>query len=164
MRGTDAALLATDDGATFTAIPDMATTTGQSQLGMLLLDIGTNGVTLVNGSITAAKFAADVEAEVRDWLGLAEANLDTQLADKSGYKLAEDGLDVVSDASPAGDPTAWNFRERLAALWLQRFSKVVHDASAGTITLFDTDGQTVICTQTATATGMTETLGLAAAP
>lgn len=32
-------------------------------------------------AIDAATFAADVDAEVRSWLGLASANLDTQLAD-----------------------------------------------------------------------------------
>jgi hypothetical protein len=36
---------------------------------------------IANGAIDAATFAADVDAEARSWLGLASANLDTQLAD-----------------------------------------------------------------------------------
>jgi hypothetical protein len=36
---------------------------------------------IANGAIDAATFAADVDAEARSWLGLASANLDTQLGD-----------------------------------------------------------------------------------
>lgn len=36
---------------------------------------------IANGAIDAATFAADVDAEVRSYVGLASANLDTQLAD-----------------------------------------------------------------------------------
>lgn len=46
--------------------------------------VATGGITaasIANGAIGAATFAADVDAEARGWLGLASANLDTQLAD-----------------------------------------------------------------------------------
>jgi hypothetical protein len=46
--------------------------------------IATNAITaakIADGAIDAATFAADVDAEARSWLGLASANLDTQLAD-----------------------------------------------------------------------------------
>jgi hypothetical protein len=42
---------------------------------------GITAASIANGAIDAATFAADVDAEARSWLGLASANLDTQLAD-----------------------------------------------------------------------------------
>jgi hypothetical protein len=61
------------------------------------------------GAIDAATFAADVDAEVRSWLGLAAADLDTQLeaivadTDELQQEWADGGrLDLIVDAI-AGD-------------------------------------------------------------
>lgn len=65
---------------------------------------------IANGAIDAATFAADVDAEARGWLGLASANLDTQLADlptvaefeartivSANYALEATAQDILTD-------------------------------------------------------------------
>ena len=109
--------------------------------------------------IAGAGLSAIPDMATATALAAAQTDLDTITDD--GINLAATGLDAISTTSPSGDPSTWTYAERQAALWLQRFSKSVHDSDAGTITLYDTDGSSVICTQTATATSTTETLGVA---
>lgn len=77
-------------------------------------------------------------AGVRSAVGLGAANLDTQLSDKTGFKLASDGLDQIS-ATPVANPTTW--AQRLNWV-MQRFfysaktpdALVVKDANGDTLT------------------------------
>jgi hypothetical protein len=79
------------------------------------------------------------------------------LADKTGFKLAADGLDAISTTPPAG--AAANFREMCIQLWRRFFKKAV--LTGGALQTFADDGTTVVTTQTAGSDGTTETQGAA---
>jgi len=134
--------------------------------------------------ITATGFSTLDAAGVRTAVGLASANLDTQLTaiddyldtelaaliatvgvagaglsaiPKTGYILASTGLDSVSTTLGAGVPS--NFRERL--MWLsQRFQgKGIYDTGAGTLIVKAADNTTTITTQTMTDSAGVQTQG-----
>jgi hypothetical protein len=96
--------------AVFAASADLGTDIGLISSGVaeVLADTGTTGVALADNSITAAKiaagaidaatFAADVDAEARSWLGLASANLDTQLGDLPTGSELTTALAAADDA------------------------------------------------------------------
>jgi len=79
------------------------------------------------------------------------------LANKTGYKLAPDGLDAVDTTTPTG-PAA-NFRQMLVQLWRRFFKKAVLDHVAGTLVTYADDGASVLTTQAASETQQVETQG-----
>jgi hypothetical protein len=79
------------------------------------------------------------------------------LANKTGYKLAPDGLDAVDTTAPSG-PAA-NFRQMLVQLWRRFFKKAILDHAAGTLVTYADDGASVLTTQVASETQQVETQG-----
>jgi hypothetical protein len=80
-----------------------------------------------------------------------------RLADRTGYKLAPDGLDAVDMTTPTG-PAA-NFRQMLVQLWRRFFKKAILDHGAGTLVTYADDGVSVLTTQVASETDQVETQG-----
>jgi hypothetical protein len=76
--------------------------------------------------------------------------------DKTGYKLASDGLDSISITEPTGMATT--FREMVIASWMIGYGKQIKDGDAGTIEVYAADGTTVVTTQTYTVVGEVETV------
>jgi hypothetical protein len=65
-------------------IPTVTTVNGLAANVITATSIQNDAITaakIAAGAIDAATFAADVDAEARSWLGLASANLDTQIGD-----------------------------------------------------------------------------------
>lgn len=86
-----------------------------------------------------------------------EAIRDNMLTDKTGFKLASDGLDSIATTAPAG--VASNFREMMVQLWRRFFKKVV--ISTTDVKTYADDGTTVLTTQPRTETSTTQTQGAA---
>lgn len=105
-------------------------------------------------------------AGVRSAVGLASANLDTQLGTlatptnitaATGIVLASNGLDSISTTAPTG--VASNFREMLVQLWRRFFKRATK--SATDIKTYADNGTTVVTTQTISTSGDDETQGAA---
>jgi hypothetical protein len=79
------------------------------------------------------------------------------VSDKTGFKLASDGLDAVSTEAPDG--VASNVREMVVQTWRRFFGKVTKSSSQ-LITYAD-DGITPVTTQEVTDDGLLETQGSA---
>lgn len=77
------------------------------------------------------------------------------VGDKTGYKLAADGLDTISTTAPTG--VASNFREMVVAVWRLFFKKVTETADDRKT--YGDDGTTVLTTQTLQDNGTTQTQG-----
>jgi hypothetical protein len=75
-------------------------------------------------------------------------------ADKTGYKLAADGLDVISTAPPMA--VAGTFREMVIQVWRRFFKKC--KLSATDLKTYRDDGTTVATTQSVTDQGGEQTL------
>ncbi len=78
-------------------------------------------------------------------------------AEKTGYKLASDGLDSIATTAPAG--VAANFREMLVQTWRRFFAKSTMTATE--LKTYADNGSTVISTQTLSDDGVTQTQGAA---
>jgi len=72
--------LQTNQGAWATATGFATPTNITAASGITLADGAITAAKIANAAIDAATFAADVDAEARGWLGMAAADLDTQLA------------------------------------------------------------------------------------
>ena len=77
--------------------------------------------------------------------------------DKTGYKLASDGLDSVSTTAPTG--VASNFREMIVQLWRRFFKKATLTSTE--LKTYADDGTTPITTQSVSDDGTTQTQGAA---
>jgi len=77
--------------------------------------------------------------------------------DKTGYKLASDGLDSVSTTAPSG--VASNFREMIVQLWRRFFKKATLTSTE--LKTYADDGTTPITTQSVSDDGTTQTQGAA---
>jgi len=122
---------------------------------------------------TATGFSTLDAADVRTALGMAAADLDDQLtaiggtvdslssgvtvSDKTGFKLASDGLDAIATTAPSGPATT--FREMVVQTW-RWFFKRATKTSESLVTYAD-DGTTPITTQAITASGTDEERGAA---
>ena len=117
-----------------------------------LLASGTFGLSALHDLITGLNdtSAADV------W---AAATRTLTAVDKTGYKLASDGLDSVDDAAPTTVPA--NFREQLTMLYRRFFNKTAYNKSTGMCVCYADDGSTVITTQIWTDDGTLATEGAA---
>jgi hypothetical protein len=78
-------------------------------------------------------------------------------SDKTGFKLAPDGLDSIATTAPAGPATT--FREMMVQVWRRFFKRATKDAAA--IKTYADDGTTVVTTQPIEETATTETQGAA---
>lgn len=83
------------------------------------------------------------------------------VSDKTGFKLASDGLDSVATTAPTG-PAA-NFREMVVQVWRRFFKRSTRTYSGGTqqIVTYADNGTTPVTTQTISDDGTTETQGVA---
>ena len=122
---------------------------------------------------TATGFSTLDAADVRTALGMAAADLDDQLtaiggtvdslssgvtvSDKTGFKLASDGLDAIATTAPSGPATT--FREMVVQTWRRFFRKATKTSTA--ITTYADDGTTVITTQAIESVGSNEEQGAA---
>jgi len=133
----------------------------------ILEDTGTTLDTLLNTLVTrltaarAAKLDNVDQAISTTQTNIVGADGDTlkslsdQMDNKTGYKLAADGLDSITATESSGKPT--NFREWV--MWLvQRFRRSKMDRTAGTITVEQEDG-TAVTEQTFSDDGTTQQLG-----
>ena len=113
-----------------------------------------------NGHWTASIDAAAWTAGVRYELYAKESgSLDIpyseEVACKTGYKLASDGLDSVSITGPSG--VAANFREMLVQLWRRFFKKTTLTSSQ--MRTYADDGSTVVTTQAVEDDDSSQTIG-----
>ncbi len=79
------------------------------------------------------------------------------VSDKTGFKLASDGLDSIATTAPSG--VAANFREMLVQVWRRFFKKTVKSATE--IKTYADNGSTVLTTQTISESGDDQTQGTA---
>lgn len=101
-----------------THIAGSAVSTSTAQLGVNVVNAagtawGSGAITaasIANGAIDAATFAADVDAEFRSYVGLAAADLDTQLA---ALPTAAENADAVWDETATGHTDAGKAGEQL---------------------------------------------------
>lgn len=95
----------------------------------------------------AAQAAAAIAAEINGRLPASPAAVGSAMTvtDKTGFKLAADGLDSISTTAPTG--VAVNFREMVVQTWRRWFGKVEHDPTAKTLKTYRDDGTTVVTTQ-----------------
>lgn len=142
------------------------------EIDAILEAISTNGVVLADDAITAAKFdestafplkSADTGATAVARTGADSDTLETlsdEISDKTGFKLAADGLDSITTTSPDGAPD--NFRERLLWLYRRFFNKTTRTATK--INHYNDAGDTVLLEQTISDSEGTETMGAADEP
>jgi len=96
------------------------------------------------------------------WDGTDEALLSNPVTvgtnnDKTGYKLASDGLDSVSIVAPTG--VASNFREMVVATWRRFYKKATMTATD--LKTYADDGATVVTSQPITDDNVTQSQGAA---
>jgi hypothetical protein len=115
----------------------------------------THSVNDVTGGTTVAAAVTSIKGADGDDL----KSISDQLDDKTGYKLASDGLDTISTTSPTG--VASNFREMIVQLWRRFFKKSVMDRNALTLKTYADNGTTVITTQDISDDGTTSNQGAA---
>lgn len=82
------------------------------------------------------------------------------LTDKTGMKLASDGLDSIT-STEVGAAAADNFRKKVLKVYEHLRHKSVLDTNAGTLKHFQSDDATVAATRTVSASGGVHTLGKA---
>lgn len=114
---------------------------------------------------TKVSNAGTIEINEVDVTQIAGATVNTALAqlgvntitviDKTGYKLASDGLDSISTTEPTGK--ASTFREMVIQIWRRLFGKTTLTSSQ--LTTYKTDGTTVATTQTVSETSTLQTQG-----
>lgn len=106
----------------------------------------------------ATSVVVDAES-VRDAVGMATANLDTQLGTTlpnfiaGSTKLAADGLDAITATEPTGKPTT--FRGWL--MWLVQVARC--GSQTATTKLVKTEAGATVTTQAVSDNGVTEVLG-----
>ena len=153
-----------------TRIPDKVAGAGSGGLPVLdansLVDAkldAANATGFPTGPETASNVADEMEAGGRMLPAMyavkpdytpgvnAAGQVAAVVADKTGFKLASDGLDSVAITEPSGDVSAWNFRQRLVWLVRRLLGKV--DKVDNEIKVYGADGETVLSIQTATTHG-----------
>ena len=158
--GNDATIIAKTN-----LIPSSLTNLSVRAAGSVFLDPNYNAAknaasqTSVDANGTAIKaktnqlqFAAD--GDVKAW----DSN---SLSDKTGYKLASDGLDTIARTQSTGEPNNWNFRQRVNWLVARFYNEATKTST--TLTVKDSNG-TAITAQTVSDDGSTQTVGKTKAP
>lgn len=154
-----------DSDATLQAIATAIRTELATELARIDAAISSR---LATGSYTAPLDAAGVRSAV----GMATANMDTQLGaiktdtaailvdtgtdgvvvaagSKGGYSLASTGLDLITATTPTG--VASTFPAKMMQLWARFFGRATKSATE--IKTYQADGATVATTQAYTSTG-----------
>jgi len=115
-----------------------------------------------NADVTAIKAKTDLltftGSDVRATLDGETVTVQTVL-DKTGYKLASDGLNLITTADPSGDPMAWTLPQRFSGLFLRTFGHVT--LTSETLTTHGSNGSTVIAQQSVSDDSVTQVQGLA---
>jgi hypothetical protein len=119
--------------------------------GAVALEASVQGLITTIGASAAGVAAAVWGAVTRTITG------SVTVSDKTGFKLASDGLDSISTTAPSG--LASNFREMIVQTWRRWFKKttMVGTTSSGTFKTYANDGSTVLTTETYTDAGGTAT-------
>ena len=138
----------------------------------ITLSVSKSGETITNENASPAIFASadpsritylDAAVSSRStYAGGAVASVTAPVTvgtnnDKTGYKLASDGLDSISTTAPSG--VASNFREMMVQVWRRFFRKTTKTSSQ--IKTYADDGTTVTTTQAISNDGTTQTQGAA---
>lgn len=112
----------------------------------------------VSTRLATSGYTAPLDAAAtRTAVGLAAASLDTQLALRTGFKLASDGLDSIAVTRPS--TVAATFPQMLIQLYWRFFGKVTKTSTQ--IKNYAADGSTVVTTQTISDDNTTQTQGAA---
>lgn len=140
------AIQSTDNSATIatinTNVGTVNTTTGT--INTNVTNIGT-ALTAVGNNVTSVKAKTD------NLPASPAATGDTMaISDKTGFKLASDGLDGINTTLPS-TASGWNFRQMLVMVNQWAFGPSDKDVEAGKIRVLANDGSTVITRQTYTA-------------
>jgi hypothetical protein len=128
----------------------------------LVKDIPTNAE-LADRTLLAAGYATPTNITAASGIALAASQhviVDSgtvTVSDKTGFKLASDGLDTIATTAPTG--AASNFREMLVQVWRRFFRKATRTDSA--IITYADNGTTPVTTQVISNDGTTETQGTA---
>lgn len=151
-------------GSIFADLPtivDATVAAGEVTLDEALTDTGT-ATGFYKGEFPAAIAAGVYTLQLR--IGGAHSQSrevywdgSTVTADKTGYKLASDGLDSISTTAPSG--VASNFREMVIATWRRFYKKVTKDSDE--IKTYADNGSTVLTTQTYTSSDPNDDVGAA---
>lgn len=113
-------------------------------------------------TISSYVFSADLVRVDGANYDLSQAQLGVVVIDKTGFKLASDGLDSIDDSElSAGYPN--NFRKKLKWLISRWLNKTVLDSGANTLTVYNANG-TAITEQPATETASVQTIDEAETP
>ena len=131
------------------------------------IDTNTGGLggAAMRGTDGANTVVPDAAGVVATALGLLETHGDgtwatatsTTVSDKTGFKLASDGLDSVATTAPTG--VASNFREMVVAVWRRFFKKADKNENTNQIKTYADNGTDVLTTQTISDEGGVETQG-----
>jgi hypothetical protein len=113
----------------------------------------TAGTITTATNLTNAPTTGDFTATMKTSLNSATPAV--TVSDKTGFKLASDGLDSISITAPTG--VATNFREMLVQLWRRFFRKATKTSTQ--IKTYADNGTTVVTTQTISDDGTTQTQG-----
>jgi hypothetical protein len=128
----------------------------------LVKDLPTNAE-LADRTLLAAGYATPTNITAASGIALAASQhviVDSgtvTVSDKTGFKLASDGLDTIATTAPTG--AASNFREMLVQVWRRFFRKATRTDSA--IITYADNGTTPVTTQVISNDGTTETQGTA---
>lgn len=132
-------------------------TYGNSALGTAIAAIPTTAAPTASANATAAAtaiLATPANKLATDTSGRVTTGT---ISDKTGYKLASDGLDSISTTAPAG--VASNFREMLVQVWRRFFRQTTMTATQ--LKTYDDAGTGTLTTQTVSDDGTTQTQGAA---
>lgn len=124
--------------------------------------------TIISGGIqgeAASAAAAVISAVQSDFSAVQKQSLNAAtpavtVSDKTGFKLASDGLNSVAPTEPAGDPGNWSFATKLIWLVYRFFGQHKKNDTAKKIEVYNPSG-TKITEQTYTVSGKTETVAKA---
>jgi hypothetical protein len=119
---------------------------------------GTDGAytgTPPSESAISSQVASDLATAHGD--GSWETATSVTVSDKTGFKLASDGLDSISTDAPSTSIASWTFRERLVMMFRRAFGKVT--MTSDELKTYASDGTTVLSTQPLTDDNTTQTQG-----
>lgn len=123
------------------------------------LSAGTNIQLPANGLANVTAWTVAITGNITGNLSgsVGSVTAGVTVSDKTGFKLASDGLDTIATTAPTG--IAANFREMLVQLWRRYFKRV--SRSSTEIKTYADNGTTVLTTQAYTASSTDDNVGAA---
>lgn len=148
----------------FAVRTELGTELGRLDVAVSTRGTGANQSTIITHltDIKGATFSGSTDSleAIRDRGDSAWATATAvTVSDKTGFKLASDGLDSIATTAPSG--VASNFREMIVQVWRYFFKKTTKDDNSNNIKTYADNGSTVLTTQTTSDTGGVQTRGAA---